>query len=97
MKEINESDLDLFEVTSWLWVTSKGLCMYFDSNDITKINYLIRHLLSIIDSWLIEKICASKPNHTVAIPENILELVTPWYMFWVYLEPDWLCFFQTWK
>ena len=36
--------------------------------------------------------CDSKPNYTVAILENILEMVRIypilWYMFWVYLEPD---------
>ena len=40
--------------------------------------------------------CAFKRNHTVAMLENILEVVQSYsvlrYMLWVYLESDWLCF-----
>ena len=55
----------------------------FFLNDITKSNDLTRHLLSIIDSLLVEKIVL--PNHTADILENILKIVRSypvlWYMF----------------
>ena len=43
----------------------EGFLYKFFLKDITKINYLIRHLLSIIDSWLIEKIVL--PNQTILL------------------------------
>ena len=94
MKQNNKADLDLFEVTPWLWVTSNDFYKHFSSIAITKSNELKRQLLSIINSLLVEKILLWNQN-TVAILENIFETVRSYtvlrYMFWVYL--DRLCFF----
>ena len=68
MKQINEANLDLFEVNPWLWVTTNNFRLYkhFSSNVMTKSNDVISHLLSIIGSLLVEKVVL--PNQTILLP-----------------------------
>ena len=62
MKQINRADLDSFKVTMVMG-NFKQPFKHFTSNTITKSNDLIRHLLSIIDSLLVENTVL--PNQTI--------------------------------
>ena len=72
IRQINEADLDLFELTPWLWVSWNK--RYYEKQWLNKA-FTENHWLFI--SW---KNFASKPNHTVAILKASLKLfeVTPY-------------------
>ena len=82
MKQIDEADMDLFEVTPWHWVTFNEA---LSSNVFTKSNSLVMHLLNIIDCLLVEKIVL--PNQTILMLYqqtylklfDLLHRVTPSY------------------
>ena len=95
IKHINEADLNFFEVTPWQRVTSNDPFLSKEQ----WFNKTFTEYLWLFVSW---ENCALKPQHTVAVTENIHKIIQSYTtlrcMFSVYLKPDWLWFFfETWR